>query len=155
MSHGGTAGPWTCGCTPRQVSLIAPLGRAGPGAPSGAGAEPATTRPALIEIELEDMGVTSWWRSLLSTLSSPQGMAVMRFVARDVEHRDCAVAAGPTFLRPRCVPGDLPPDEAWCPGMTASLETVHEILAARGWSSSGRGEHPWSERFTRVVVADS
>ena len=110
---------------------------------------------AVIEIELEDVGVTSWWRSLLSTLRSPHGMAVMRFVARDVEHRDCAVAAGPTFLRPRCVPGDLPPDEAWCPGMTASLETVHEILAARGWSSSGRGEHPWSERFTRVVVADS
>lgn len=111
----------------------------------------------MIEIRLEDVGGTSWWRSLLTSLGNPSGFATMRFVARDLDldGRQPPVAVGPTFLRPRSLPDDVPPDEAWCPGMDASLATLHEQLAARGWRPDGHGEHPWSERFTRLAVSDS
>ena len=111
----------------------------------------------MIEIQLEEVGGAAWWRSLLTTLFNQNGAATMRFVARDVGagEDEPPVAVGPTFVRPRSFPADVGAGEAWCPGMTASLESLHETLAARGWRGAGHGDEPWSERFTRVVVADS
>lgn len=110
----------------------------------------------MIEIQLERVRGIPWWRMLL-TAPDRDAAVTMRFVARDLDpcHDGAVVAVGPTFVRPPRPTADAVPDGVGCPGMTDSLETLHEELAARGWRRDGHGEHPWSERFTRALVADS
>lgn len=50
-----------------------------------------------LTVELEDAGGTSWWASLLATLSSQYGNAYKRFVGRVDEERRYV---GPTFRPP-------------------------------------------------------
>ncbi len=103
-----------------------------------------------VEIELEDAGSTSWWASLLATLGSQNGNAFMRFVARDGATHGVVTRAGP-FPRPRSIPDDVPPDESYCPGMTATLDDLRVRLEADGWQPTGMGDHPWSFRYTRAL----
>jgi len=84
-------------------------------------------RPTL-QIELEDMAGTSRWAGVLATLASQSGNAYMRFVGRVDGHRHYK---GATFPAPRTL-GTLPPQEAWAPGMTKSLQDL-----LRGWLGEG------------------
>jgi hypothetical protein len=105
-----------------------------------------------LEIVLEDAGARSWLAALLATLASQHGNAFMRFVAQSDRADGVAprvVAKGGTFARPRSVPDDVPPDESYCPGMTATLDDLRARLEKDGWQPSGRGAHPWSYRYEK------
>lgn len=105
---------------------------------------------------MEDVGGTSWRASLLTTLGSQFGSAMMRFVGRatsmDSPWPTYAYHGG-TFPRPRSIPDDLPPDESHCPGMTESLAKLRERLEQEGWLSAGHGAAPWSFRYLRPRIA--
>lgn len=105
-----------------------------------------------LEIEMEDAASTSWLAALLATLSSQNGTAFMRFVARAPgppgEPPRIVLRAGP-FPRPRSLPDDVSPDESSCPGMTAALDDLRERLERDGWEPAGRGEQAWSYRYAR------
>ena len=105
-----------------------------------------------LEIELEDVGSTSWWASVMTTLATQSGSAYMRFVGRTADEggRPAAIVArGPLFSRPRSAPDDVPPDESFCPGMNRALEDLRRKLEEDGWRPAGRGEHPWSFQYVR------
>ncbi len=76
--------------------------------------------PVTLEIELEDVGGTSWWAGIATTLASQSGNANMRFVGTTNGVRRFK---GSTFPLPRTF-GTLPPQEDWAPGMTRSLEEL-------------------------------
>ena len=98
-----------------------------------------------LQIELEDVGGTSWWASLLTTLGAQWGSAALRFVgAVDGERR----YAGSTFSAPRTL-GTLPPQEAWAPGMTEAFDELRREVEDDGWVEVGRGAQPWSLRYQR------
>jgi hypothetical protein len=98
-----------------------------------------------LQIELEDVGGTSWWTSLLATLSSQYGNAYLRFIGRvDGEVR----YTSSTFPVPRTL-GTLPPQEEWAPEMRQALEELRRDLDRDGWVQVGRGEHPWALRYER------
>ena len=98
-----------------------------------------------LTVKLEDAGGTSWWASLLATLSSQYGNAYKRFVGRvDGERR----YVGPTFPVPRTW-GDIPPQEAWAPEMNRSLAEVLRHIEDDHWVQTGKGQQPWEFRFTR------
>ena len=108
-----------------------------------------------LDIELQDAGATSWHAALLTVLGSVQGGATLRFVGRvrapDRRDRPSTVR-GDTFLRPRSLPDDVPPDESYCPGMDAALRRLRERLEDEGWLSAGRGREPWSYHYVRPRV---
>jgi hypothetical protein len=102
-----------------------------------------------VEIELEDVGGTSWWAGILTTLVSQYGNAQMRFVARPPTGRPYT---GATFPVPRTL-GSVDPEEAWAPGMTRSLAELCDELERDGWVRQGVGRHAWSIVYARVVPA--
>src|SRR5664279_5829102 len=73
-----------------------------------------------LEIELEDVGGTSWWAGITTTLASQSGNAYMRFVGSSNGDRRYK---GPTSPSPRTF-GTLPPQEEWAAGMTQSLQEL-------------------------------
>jgi hypothetical protein len=104
-----------------------------------------TTGAKSLQIELEDVGGTSWWKSLLATRSSQYGNAYPRFVGRvDGEVR----YTSSTFPVPRTF-GTLIPQEEWAPEMRQALEELRRDLDRDGWVRVGRGEHPWALRYER------
>lgn len=108
----------------------------------------------MLEIELEDVGGTSWWVGLATTLGYG-GAACMRFVARAPGHdghHSCDVVKGETFLRPRSLPDDLAPQESWSPGMNHSLHELRQHLQRDGWVVAGKGQQPWAYRYIRPAV---
>ena len=110
-----------------------------------------------LEIVLEDAGARSWLAALLATLASQYGNAFMRFVAQtDAGDGEAprVVAKGGPFPRPRSIPDDVPPDESYCPGMTATLDDLRERLEKDGWQPCGRGTHPWSHRYAKAATAE-
>lgn len=109
-----------------------------------------------LEIVLEDVGGTSWVHSLLCTLASQNGNAYARFAAVTTdpdERRPRYRFVSAPFPRLRSVPDDVPPEEAWSPGMTAVLDDLREQLERGGWVEDGRGEHAWSYRYHRPTRA--
>lgn len=117
---------------------------------------PVTEGTDHLEIGLEDVGGTSWWHSLLCTLASQNGSAYARFVAvahsGDQPGPAYRLVSAP-FPRLRSVPDDVPPQEAWTPGMTAVLDDLRARLERAGWIEDGHGELPWSFRYRRPRVA--
>ncbi|MGS0685542.1 hypothetical protein ACVBEQ_10415 [Nakamurella sp. GG22] len=108
-----------------------------------------------LEIELEDVGDTSWVSSVLTTLSSQSGSATYRFVgvaSSDDPRWPTYRIAGGTFVSPRSFKDDLPPQEQWARGMTKSLQELREELLDEGWTISGHGDKPWSYRYTRPCI---
>ena len=67
----------------------------------------------------------------------------MRFVGRVNGHRQYK---GATFPAPRTL-GTLPPQEAWAPGMTKSLQDLRREIENDGWVEAGRGTEPWAFRY--------
>ena len=51
-----------------------------------------------------------------------------------------------TFPAPRTL-GTLPPQEAWAPGMTKSLQDLRREIENDGWVEAGRGTDPWAFRY--------
>jgi hypothetical protein len=47
---------------------------------------------------------------------------------------------------------DIPPQEAWSPGMTESLTALRGEPAEHGWILTGRGNDPWSYRYVRPCI---
>lgn len=82
-----------------------------------------------LTIALEDVGGTSWWASILSTLGSQYGNTQQRFVGQ-VDGK--TLYKSPTFPVARSV-NPPPPEEAWAPGMTAALAELRRDLARDGW----------------------
>ncbi|WKX01710.1 hypothetical protein Q3O43_28455 (plasmid) [Rhodococcus aetherivorans] len=116
---------------------------------------PVTTERESLEIELEDVGGTSPVASLFATLTSQFGNASMRFVGRvrgPDGRRTGELVPGETFPRGRSIPDDLPPEEAWSPGMTHSLDDLRRRLTQQGWWEVGRGDQPWSHRYVRPRI---
>jgi hypothetical protein len=100
---------------------------------------------ATLRIALEDIGGTSWWAGLLTTLTSQSGSAQLRFVGTvDGERR----YEGPAFSAPRTF-GCVPPEEQWAPGMAASLTDLRRVLENDGWVEVGRGTEPWALLYRR------
>ena len=100
-----------------------------------------------LQIKLEDVGGTSWWASVITTLTSQSGNTYMRFVgSTNGDHR----YKGYAFPSPRTV-GTLPPQEEWAPGMTQSLEELCRELEDDGWVQVGRGAEPWAYQYQRPV----
>ena len=97
------------------------------------------TEKPILRICLEEVGARHWWVALFATLSSQSGNAYMRFVGV-VEGDPEYVSA--TFPVPRTL-GTIPPEEAWAPDMTKSLEDLRERIESDGWRLVHRGEQPW------------
>jgi hypothetical protein len=98
-----------------------------------------------LKIELEDVGGTSWWAGVLTTLAAQSGNAYLRFVGTvDGDRR----YKGATFTSPRTW-GTLPPQEQWAPGMTKSLQELEREIADDGWVLVGRGSHAWDRVYER------
>jgi hypothetical protein len=53
---------------------------------------------------------------------------------------------GATFPAPRTL-GTLPPQEAWAPGMTKSLQDLRREIENDGWVEAGRGTEPWAFKY--------
>jgi hypothetical protein len=89
------------------------------------------------------MAGASWWAGVLATLASQSGNAYLRFVGRvDGQRR----YKGATFPAPRTL-DPLPPQEAWAPGMTKSLQDLRREIENDGWVEAGRGTGPWAFRY--------
>ena len=102
---------------------------------------------ATLQIELEDMAGTSWWKGVLATIGSQSGNAYMRFVGSVDGHRRYTSA---TFPAPRTL-GTLPPEEAWAPGMTKSLQDLRREIENDGWVKAGRDTEPWAFKYERFA----
>jgi hypothetical protein len=103
---------------------------------------------ATLQIVLEDVGGTSWWAGVLTTLTSQFGSAQLRFVGVLDGDR---LYRGPTFVAPRTFGPAPPPEEEWAPGMAESLRELQRQVEGDGWAQVGRGDEPWSYRYRRVV----
>jgi len=101
---------------------------------------------ANLQLVLEDVGGTSWWAGVLTTLTSQSGSALFRFVGSVEGDRRYV---GPTFSAPRGL-GSVGPQEAWAPGTTESLRQVQGDVEADGWVQVGRGAEPWSFQYRRA-----
>ncbi|MET3905230.1 hypothetical protein ABIE35_003824 [Paenarthrobacter sp. 4246] len=80
-------------------------------------------------VALENVGDTSWWASILTTLGSQYGNTQQRFVGQvdgKVRYKS------PTFPAARSVT-PASPEEAWAPGMTAALAELQRDLIRDGW----------------------
>jgi hypothetical protein len=102
-----------------------------------------------VEIQVEDIGQTSWWSGILTTLMSQYGTAQLRFAARPAGRPPYTSG---TFPAPRTW-GVVDPAEAWGPGMQASLQEICQELGRDGWVRTGTGDHAWSFVYERVDPA--
>lgn len=112
--------------------------------------QPGATRT--LEIELVEVGKRSWLLSLLSTIGSPYGKGLYRFVAWSRGEGDdtpTRLAISRTFSAARTPVDRVPPKDKWVTGMTKELEALRDELLAGGWSPSGQGDYPWSDRYVR------
>lgn len=110
------------------------------------GAGPGSTDPEeRLSVELEDAASRKWWARILYTLGSQYGRTPLRFVGRTGDGRRLYVSD--TFPGPPL--NATPPEEAWAPGMQASLQQLCEDITRDGWSETGRGLHPWDLTFSR------
>lgn len=109
------------------------------------------TATETLRVVLEDVGGTSWWASLLTTLSSQHGSTQLRFVGEvDGEKRYTSA----TFPAARPV-SPMPPEEDWAPGMKRSLEDLVQEIESDGWTQTSRGPEPWDITFHQQARVDS
>lgn len=88
-----------------------------------------------LTIALEDIGGTSWWASILTTLGSQYGSTQQRFVGQ-LDGKTRYKSA--TFPAARSVT-PVSPQEDWAPGMTAALAELKRDLAGDGWVQVSEG----------------
>ena len=98
-----------------------------------------------LTIALEDVGGTSWWASVLTTLGSQYGSTLQRFVGQ---------VAGETLYKSSTFPaarsvGPMSPQEEWAPGMAKALAELQRDLVTDGWAQVSKGDDPWSFVYER------
>ncbi|TQJ41158.1 hypothetical protein FBY33_3256 [Arthrobacter sp. SLBN-112] len=102
-------------------------------------------REERLRVELEDAASRKWWARILYTLGSQYGRTQLRFVGRTEDgHR---LYTSDTFPGPPL--NKTPPQEAWAPGLEASLGQLRQEIARDGWSETSRGTQPWDLTFSR------
>lgn len=103
------------------------------------------------EVCLEDYGSTSLLRRIGTVLSGQHGTFLYRFVAREAGGGGEVVETSPTFpvLAGQLPLDDVDPRAAFSDDMAAALDQLDGSMAARGWRRVGRGDHWWSQRYTR------
>ena len=101
------------------------------------------------KIELEDISGKSWWASILTTLASQNGNTQLRFVCRVNGKR---LYKSSFFPCPRNY-DRVPPQEAWAPGMTQSLQDLCGELEGDGWARASLGSEPWAFVYERPTTA--
>ncbi|MDQ0664096.1 hypothetical protein QFZ35_002594 [Arthrobacter ulcerisalmonis] len=116
------------------------LPAADPGAP---GAE------EWLRIELEDAASSKWWARIFYTFGSQYGRTQLRFVGRTEDGR--RLYTSDTFPGPPLNP--TPPEEAWAPGLEASLNQLRREISRDGWTETSRGVQPWELTFSRRTVS--
>ena len=99
-----------------------------------------------LRVALEDVGGTSWWASILTTLGSQYGSTQQRFVGQ--VHGETLYKSS-TFPVPRSVT-PIPPQEEWAPGMTAALAELKRDLAQDGWVQVSGGPDAESLVYERI-----
>lgn len=98
-----------------------------------------------LRIELEDAASRKWWARIFYTLGSQYGRTQLQFVGRTED--GTRLYASDTFPGP---PLDrTPPEEAWAPGLEASLKQLRQEIARDGWQETGQGTQPWELTFSR------
>ncbi|MDQ0260245.1 hypothetical protein J2W20_002149 [Sinomonas atrocyanea] len=103
-----------------------------------------------LRVELEDPLSVPWWARVLYTLTSQYGRSPMRFVARADDGR--ILYRGATFAGPAL--GRTAPQEAWTPGLEASLAELRAEIVRDGWAESSRGRRPWDLTYRRSGSAE-
>lgn len=101
-----------------------------------------------LTVVLEDIGGTSWWASLLSTLGSQYGSTQQRFVGKadgKTRYKSSAFPAARTV-------SPVPPQDDWAPGMTVALEELQRDLARDGWVQVSKGNDPWALVYERAAA---
>jgi len=98
-----------------------------------------------LRIELEDAASRRWWARILYTLGSQYGRTQLRFVGRTED--GLRLYTGDTFPGPPL--NKTPPEEAWAPGLEASLGQLRQEIARDGWSETSHGTQPWDLTFSR------
>lgn len=98
-----------------------------------------------LTITLEDVGGTSWWAGVLTSLGSQYGSSQQRFVGQ---------VGGKTRYKSSTFPAarplsPVPPQEDWAPGMAAALEELQRDLSRDGWVQVSQGKDPWSFGYER------
>jgi hypothetical protein len=115
----------------------------------------ATQPPPSVEIVLENLGASSWLRSLLLTLSSPSGTQQCRFVARENNHAlgpvDHAVSGSFPVLALQLPDARFHAEDAWGDEATDRLRELEQRLREDGWQLTGQGAYWWSRIFTRQL----
>ena len=100
---------------------------------------------ATLQIELEDLAGTSWWAGALAPWRRSRATRTCDSSAASAA---TVGTKGATFPAPRTL-GTLPPQEAWAPGMTRSLQDLRREIEHDGWVEAGRGSEPWAFRYER------
>ena len=98
-----------------------------------------------LTIVLEDIGGTSWWASVLTTLGSQYGSTQQRFVGL-VDGKARYMSSAFPAARPV---SPTSPQEDWAPGVTAALEELQRDLSRDGWVQLSKGNDPWSLVYER------
>lgn len=102
-----------------------------------------------LRMELEDAASQKWWARILYTLGSQYGRTQLRFVAKAEDGR--RLYTGDTFPGPPL--NRTPPEEAWAPGLQASLSRLRQEITRDGWAETSRGAQPWELTFSRRRVS--
>ena len=98
-----------------------------------------------LRIELEDAASRKWWARIFYTLGSQYGRTQLQFVGRTED--GTRLYASDTFPGPPL--NRTPPEEAWAPGLEASLKKLRQEIARDGWHETSRGTQPWELTFSR------
>jgi len=98
-----------------------------------------------LRIELEDAASVKWWARILYTLGSQYGRTQLRFVGKAEDGR--RLYTGDTFPGPPL--NRTPPEEAWAPGLEASLTRLRQEIVRDGWLETSRGTQPWEVTYSR------
>jgi hypothetical protein len=99
-----------------------------------------------LTIALEEIGSTSWWARILTTLGSQYGSMQLRFVGQ-VDGKTRYKSS--TFPAARPV-GPMAPEERWAPGMAAALAELQQDLTRDGWVRVGKaGAEPWATAWVK------
>jgi hypothetical protein len=106
-----------------------------------------------LEIHLEELGQHSWVKALLNTVSSSNGSAQFRFVARAPGHdadgsADRVVGATFPMMRGQDLDNVREPN-AWVETARVRLHELDRQLLDDGWHrAETRGRHWWSLAYT-------
>ncbi|HKU11811.1 hypothetical protein [Sinomonas sp.] len=105
------------------------------------------TEAGSLRIELQDAGSETWWARVFYLLASQNGQTQLRFIGTADDGR--TLYRGETFPSPPL--GARAPEEAWAPGLEASLAKLKAEVTGDGWIEAWKGPKPWDLVYVRPV----